>query len=68
MDSQELLDLANDTARLFYQLQGYSVPVGYQFQNATHPMEVIAWRQVGIAFELLRETDIQCVIEDVEDE
>jgi hypothetical protein len=65
---EQLLDLANVLARELYLIRGYEVPEGYRFDRATHPHEVQAWRGARAAFELLRDTDLDNVIAELEED
>jgi hypothetical protein len=64
----EIIAAANELAREFYKVRGYEVPEGYQFQKATHPHEVQCWYMTKIAYEFLMGTELEQVLEEMEDE
>lgn len=68
LTSEEIVQLANVLARELYAIRGYVVPEGYRFDRATHPHEVDAWRGARAAFELLRETDLDVALDDLEED
>lgn len=47
----------NRLARELYRLRGYVVKKGYRFDKATHPHEVEAWAGACAAQEMLRKTN-----------
>ncbi len=65
---KQILDLANELARELYFIRGYEVPEGYRFDRATHPHEVQAWHGARAAFELLRDTDLDNVLAELEED
>jgi hypothetical protein len=54
---QEIIDQTNRLARAFYNLQGYQVPEGYEFNRASHPNERALWHMACAAQFELTETD-----------
>lgn len=44
-------DKINEIARLLYRRMGYLQKEGYNFEEATHPQEVMAWDMACIAWE-----------------
>lgn len=68
MSDKEILAAANELARKFYRLMGYEVRKGYAFHKATHPHEVTCWRMSVVAFEQIQGTDIDDVLNNLEDE
>ncbi len=67
LTNEELLESANDLARLLYRLRGYDVPRNYRFDRATHPQEVAVWSIVVIAYEHIEGTDLEEVIAELEE-
>ena len=65
---QELVDDANELARQFYALMGYEVPEGYRFDRASHPHEVMVWRQAVLAYDLIEGTDVEDALNQIDDE
>lgn len=65
---QQIVDDANELAREFYRIRGYEVPVGYRFDQATHPHEVAAWQQAVYAYDFIQGTDVEDALAQVEDE
>jgi hypothetical protein len=61
MIDNEIIAEANALARDFYGLMGYGVPKGYRFHRATHPKERLCWQMAVVAFERLRQTDVERV-------
>jgi hypothetical protein len=59
MIDNEIIAEANALARDFYGLMGYGVPKGYRFHRATHPKERLCWQMAVVAFERLRQTDVE---------
>jgi hypothetical protein len=59
MIDKEIIAEANALARDFYGLMGYGVPKGYRFHSATHPKERLCWQMAVVAFERLRQTDVE---------
>jgi hypothetical protein len=55
---EDLLTEANALAREFYALMGCAAPAGYRFDLASHPQERLCWQMAAVAFERLRQTDI----------
>lgn len=68
MTDKELIDQANALARRFYAAMGYIVKSGFQFYNVAHPQERLCWELARIAFEELRDTDIEDALNNLEDE
>lgn len=64
-DTQLVAD-ANDLARMIYSLQGYQVPTGYRFDQATHPQEVVCWHMAIVAYEHINGTDIENALSSIE--
>ncbi|MEJ2043684.1 MAG: hypothetical protein P8X74_03690 [Reinekea sp.] len=65
---EQVINKANELAKIFYALRGYIVPDGYRFDKATHPHEKEAWAQSVAAFEFLRDTDVDDALSNVEDD
>ena len=65
--AQEIMDQTNQLARELYRLRGYVRPEGYRFDEATHPHEVQAWQGACAAQLLLTETDVDDVIQELEE-
>ena len=64
-DDEQIVAKANDLAREFYYRMGYQVKEGYRFDRATHPQEVMCWEFAAIAFERLRDTDIDNALAEI---
>jgi len=45
----------NQLATMFYQMNGYTSPKGFDFQRATHPHEKGCWNQAVVAWSFLKE-------------
>jgi len=54
---QQIIDQTNDLARELYKLTGNKVKKGYDFYNATHPLETQAWRGACVAQLMLTNTE-----------
>jgi len=54
---QQIIDQTNDLARELYKLTGNDVKKGYDFYNATHPQEKLAWEGACAAQLMLTDTD-----------
>ena len=54
---QQIIDQTNELARQLYSLAGYDVKKGYDFSNATHPQEKLAWSGACAAQLMLTDTD-----------
>ncbi|WP_048710496.1 hypothetical protein [Microvirga massiliensis] len=67
MSDEEIVRQANDLARQLYALRGYSVREGYRFDRATHPHEREAWAAAVLAFEILRQTDVEDALANSDD-
>jgi hypothetical protein len=65
---QEVVDQTNELARILYATKGHAVPVGYQFENATHPDEEAAWYGACEAQRLLTDTDPENALAELEGE
>ena len=65
---REIVNDANDLARRFYASQGYQVPEGYCFDQATHPQERGCWDLAVIAYEFIEGTPVQDVLDSLEEE
>lgn len=68
MTDAEIIARANDLARKFYAVQGYTVPEGHRFDQATHPQEMGVWEMACIAFEELCQTDVANAQANVDEE
>jgi len=68
MSPKEILDQANELARLLYEIRGYTVQEGYKFHEATHPHEREAWEGARVAMELLIDTDPEDAISDLDEQ
>lgn len=58
----ELIREGNQLAGMFYRRQGYKVPDGYRFDQATHPAEVACWDMAVMAYEHIEATDLENAI------
>ena len=54
---KKIFSQTNALARILYAVRGYTVPVGYRFDLATHPHEVESWRMACQAQIFLTDTD-----------
>lgn len=64
---REIVNQTNDLARVLYRLRGYTVPIGYKFELATHPHEREAWEGACEAQIILTETDPKDALANLED-
>jgi hypothetical protein len=64
----ELRDLANQLARDFARVMGVTVPDGHRFDLATNARERQIWTLAEAAFDRLEQTDLQNVLDELEDE
>jgi hypothetical protein len=62
---QFIIEQTNELARTIYALRGYTVPVGYRFDSATHPHEREAWASACAAQLLLTDTDPQDALDEL---
>lgn len=66
--NKQIVADANELARLFYQAHGYDVPKGFDFAGSQHPQETGTFNLVMIAYEFIEGTDVQSVVDELEDE
>ncbi|MGL5726565.1 MAG: hypothetical protein ACRCYD_01765 [Plesiomonas sp.] len=64
---REIVDDCNKLARKFYRMQGYVVGDDFKFYEATHPAEVMCWEMAKEAYSQIQGTEIDQVIDDLED-
>lgn len=64
---QQIVDDANALAREFYSIQGYQVPEGYRFDQATHPHERLQWELVVRAYEYIEGTPVDDVLTNIDE-
>lgn len=57
----------NDLARKFYGRMGCKVPKGYRFDKATHPQEKMCWQMAADAIEEFFGTDMNDVLDELEE-
>jgi hypothetical protein len=62
-----IIERANELARDFYAMMGYRQPLGYRFDQATHPQERLCWEMVRLAYEVLKKTNLDDVLVSLED-
>jgi hypothetical protein len=67
-NAKQIIADANDLARRFYRRMGYAVPEGYRFDKARHPQEQMCWAMVADAVEHLTGTELQEVLDELENE
>jgi len=65
---QEIIAEANELAREFYRIQGYAVPDDYVFSESEHPRAKAAWRLAVAAYEHLRATDLEEVLQEAKEQ
>ncbi|MDN0082364.1 hypothetical protein QU487_06305 [Crenobacter sp. SG2305] len=57
LSEEEIVQRANELARRFYAIRGYSAGEGYRFDQATNPHEVECWDMAVEAFDYIACTD-----------
>lgn len=62
---QEIVDGCNSLAAMFYKMHGYDAGEGFKFYHAHHPMEARMWDMAVVAYEELRATDVEAVLDDL---
>ncbi len=67
MTNEEIIAKAEVLARLFYEVDGFTVPDWFTFRDATAPRAREVWRKVVIAFDELLQTPLRDVVEDLQD-
>lgn len=65
---RQIVDDANDLARLFYESYGCRVEQGYRFDKAHHPQEKAMWNLASIAYEQIEGTDVNDALVEVEND
>lgn len=65
---RQIVDECNALAIAFYAVEGHRASEGFKMYDSTHPHEQRCWRQAVIAFEHLRCTDVDEVLEELRDE
>lgn len=68
MTDREIVDKCNGLARLFYAANGYEVPEGYRFDQATHPQERGMWNLAAIAYDHIADTDVENALAECEED
>ncbi len=66
--AQEIVNDANDLAREFYSLLGYSAQEGFRFDLSHHPQEQAMWRMACLAIDRLQGTEVEEAVAELEDE
>ncbi len=64
---QQIVDEANELARMFYLEMSYRAPEGFRFDRSRHPQEQAMWRLACVAFNRLQATDPADALSNVED-
>lgn len=67
MTNEEIIKKAERLARLFYELDGFTVPPGFVFHRSINPRATETWLRVIVAFEELLQTPLRDVVEEMED-
>jgi hypothetical protein len=65
---QEIVDNANELARLFYSYMGNQVPNGYRFDKAHHPQEIAMFNMAVMAYDHIEGTDVEDCLAEIEDD
>lgn len=65
---REVVDRANELARVFYKAHGYQVEEGYRFDQAFHPQERGMFNLAAIAFDFIEGTDVEAALEQLDDD
>ncbi|MGG7476447.1 MULTISPECIES: hypothetical protein [Providencia] len=68
LTDRQIVDTANELARVYYKRLGYEVPFGYRFDKASHPQEIALFDMACIAFDILRETSVMDALSNFEDD
>ncbi|MEX6370510.1 hypothetical protein AB6F62_21240 [Providencia huaxiensis] len=68
LTGRQIVDMANELARAYYERLGYEVPFGYRFDKAVHPQEVALFDMACIAFDALLETSVMDALSNFEDD
>lgn len=63
--TQEIFKQTNELAAKFYKCWGYTSAKGFRFDESNHGHEQIAWKQACIAQEVLTQTDMVDVVDEV---
>jgi len=63
--AQQMVDQTRELAAELYALRGYIAPLGYRFDEATHPHEVEAWRAACVAQQRLTDTDPEDALSEI---
>jgi hypothetical protein len=67
MTNEEIIEKAERLARLFYELDGFTVPEWFTFRDATAPRAKETWARVVLAFDELLQTPLRDVVEELEE-
>lgn len=59
----EIVAKCNELARKLYSMQGYVVSGDFNFYNSTHPHELLCWEMASRAFEFLKATEMEDVLD-----
>lgn len=68
LTDHQIVDMANELARVYYKRMGYEVTFGYRFDKAIHPQEVALFDMACIAFDVLRETSVIDALDNIEED
>ncbi len=64
---EQIIEQTNELARALYALRGYIVRDNYLFYHVTHPHEVEAWNAACLAQEMLTQTDVPTILDEMEE-
>lgn len=66
MTDEQIVEAAIELAGEFYAMQGYSHRPGFKYWESPHPQEQLMWRMACHAFEILRGTDPEDALSNIE--
>ena len=67
MTDEEIIEKAERLARLFHELDGFTVPDAFRFHRSSNPRAKETWARVVLAFVELLRTPLRDVVEEMED-
>jgi hypothetical protein len=67
MTNEEIIDKAEHLARLFHEIDGFTVPDSFCFHRSNTSRAKETWARVVLAFEELLQTPLRDVVEEMED-
>ena len=66
--NKKLIRNCNRLARKFYKMEGYQVSKSFHFYDSTHPHERAMWSKAMVAYDHIRGTDVQDVLDEMRDD